>query len=215
MVGVALITVAVIAAVAQVMLPTLASHPQWVAAQLSQRLHRPVTFETMSGRWTPSGPRFLMRGVSIGESGPGKTPLRIPQAELELDFGGWLLPSRHLLNLHAQGLELDLRRARRWPLADQRYRRGGRRDLHADVACRTCRSGLWLDNLKIDITDERTGRHYPLVADQLRVGLGSGKVRLGARLHRDRHAPACSPQPASSAATAPAAGSGWPATVLT
>jgi hypothetical protein len=42
-----------------------------------------------------------------GEAG---TPLQIPESELKLDFGGWLLPSRHLVNLHVRGLQLDLAR---------------------------------------------------------------------------------------------------------
>lgn len=182
-IGVLLISLAVVVAVAQLALPLLAQHPQWVASQLSQRLHRPVTFTSMSGRWTPSGPRLLMRGVSIGDSGPDTTPLRIPQAELALDLGGWLLPSRHLFNLHASDLELDLRRAvdGRWQISGIGTAGG---ETSKPMSLPNLSVGLWLDNLKIDITDERTGRHYPLVADQLRVGLGSGKVRLGARLHR-------------------------------
>lgn len=181
--GIALITLAVFVAVAQVMLPTLASHPQWVAAQLSERLHRPVSFQSMSGRWTPSGPRFLMHDVSIGAVGAGETPLRIPQAELALELGGWLLPSRHIFNLRASGLELDLRRAidGRWQISGIGTESGG---TSSPMSLSNLSVGLWLDQLKIDITDDRTGRHYPLIADQLRVGLGSGKVRLGARLHR-------------------------------
>src|SRR3546814_7356583 len=65
----------------------------------------------MEGRWTASGPLFVMRGVTIGAAaGETGTVLQLPESELKLDFGGWLLPSRHLLNLHVRGLQLDLLR---------------------------------------------------------------------------------------------------------
>ena len=47
--GVRVIALAVLVAVAQLLLPLLARHPQWVAAQLSQRLHRPVSFDLDGG----------------------------------------------------------------------------------------------------------------------------------------------------------------------
>ncbi|HET6432302.1 YhdP family protein [Dyella sp.] len=181
-IGIALITLAVMAALAQVLLPALARHPQWVAAQLSERLHRPVSFEAMEGRWTPAGPSFALHGVRIGERGPGQTPLQIPQADLLLDFGGWLLPSRHLLNLRARGLTLDLERG-----ADGHWSIGGLGSddtAAAPVSLEHLSLDLWLDELTIDVADQRLDRHYRLVADQLRAGIGSGRVRLGARLHR-------------------------------
>lgn len=183
MVGVCLITLAVIAALAQVLLPELAQHPQWVAAQLSQRLQRPVSFESMQGRWTPAGPRFALRGVTIGAANAGQAPLRIPQADLALDFGGWLLPSRHLLNVHARGLQLDLSRGTdgRWAISGIGTAGG---ESSAPVSLGNLSLDLWLDDLHIDVADQRTDRHYNVLAEQLRVGLDSGRVRLGARLSR-------------------------------
>ena len=64
--GVLVILFAVLAALAQLLLPLLARHPAWVAAQLSQRLQRPVSFASMEGRWTASGPEFVMHGVVVG-----------------------------------------------------------------------------------------------------------------------------------------------------
>ncbi|MGN6236450.1 YhdP family protein [Dyella sp.] len=182
-VGMGLITVAVIAALAQVLLPELAQHPQWVAAQLSERLHRPVSFDSMQGHWTPAGPRFALRGVTIGAADAGQVPLRIPQADLTLDFGGWLLPSRHLLNLRARGLQLDLSRGTdgRWAISGMGTAGG---ESSAPLSLGNLSLDLWLDDLHIDVADQRTGRHYNVLAEQLRVGLGSSRVRLGARLRR-------------------------------
>ncbi len=178
-----LITLAVIAALAQVLLPELAQHPQWVAAQLSQRLQRPVSFESMHGRWTPAGPSFVLRAMTIGAADAGQAPLRIPQADLVLDFGGWLLPSRHLLNLRAPGLQLDLSRSTdgRWAIRGIGTAGG---ESSAPVTLGKLSLDLWLDDLHIDVADQRTGRHYNVLAEQLRVSLDSGRVRLGARLSR-------------------------------
>ena len=106
--GIAVVTLAVLMALAQLLLPLLARHPQWVAAQLSERLHRPVSFASLEGYWRGSGPLFVMRDVTIGPGPGGGSPLRLPESELKIDFGSWLLPSRHLLDLRARGLELDL-----------------------------------------------------------------------------------------------------------
>ncbi|MGA0586021.1 YhdP family protein [Dyella sp. KRB-257] len=182
-VGVCLITLAVIAALAQLLLPELAQHPQWVAAQLSQRLQRPVSFESMQGRWTPAGPRFDLRGVTIGVADAGQAPLHIPQADLALDFGGWLLPARHLLNVHARGLQLDLSRGTdgRWTIRGIGTAGG---ESSAPVSLSKLSLDLWLDDLHIDLADQRSGRHYNVLAEQLRMSLDAGRVRLGARLSR-------------------------------
>ena len=65
-VGVLVIALAVVVALAQLLLPLVAHHPQWVAAQLSARAQRPVSFTSMEGRWTPSGPLFVLHGVTVG-----------------------------------------------------------------------------------------------------------------------------------------------------
>ena len=109
--GVTVILLAVLIALAQLLLPLLARHPAWVAAQLSQRIQRPVTFTSLEGRWAPSGPLFIMHNVTVGAAlGEQGSALQLPESELKLDFGGWLLPTRHLLNLHVRGLQLDLAR---------------------------------------------------------------------------------------------------------
>ncbi|UJJ52066.1 MULTISPECIES: YhdP family protein [Rhodanobacter] len=182
--GVALILLAVVAALAQLLLPLLARHPDWVAAQLSARLQRPVSFASMEGRWTGSGPVFVMHGVSVGAAaGESGAVLQLPESELKLDFGGWLLPSRHLLNLHVRGLQLDLLRdaggwhvngigvagdSARQPLSPGR--------LSAD---------LWLEDLRVVVTDATLGKHYTLLSKQLRLSHQGNRIRFGGVLRRD------------------------------
>lgn len=181
--GVAVISLVVLMAVAQLLLPALAQHPEWVAAQLSQRLQRPVTFESMEGRWQPSGPLFAMRGITIG-SGDGGTPLHIPEAQLKLDPGGWLFPSRHVVNLYARGLQFDISRDAdgTWHVNGVGLAGGQERQKpgfsHLSI-------GLWLSDTRLDITDNRIHRHFTLLADQLRLSRQGSRIRVGALLRRE------------------------------
>ena len=181
--GVTVILLAVLMALAQLLLPLLARHPAWVAAQLSQRIQRPVSFASLEGRWTPSGPLFVMHDVTVGPAaGEQGNMLQLPESELKLDFGGWLLPSRHLLNLHVRGLQLDLARdAAGWHIngigvagnANQQSFSPGGLSLE-----------LWLEDLRVDITDTVLGKHYTLLAPQLRLSRQGSQIRFGGRLQR-------------------------------
>jgi len=181
--GVAVISLAVLIGLGQLLLPLLAHHPQWVEAQLATRLHRPVTFESMEGRWQPSGPLFIMRGVTVG-SGDGGTPLHIPEAELKLDPGGLLLPSRHLVNLHARGLQFDLSRDKdgTWHVNGIGLAGGDERQ---KPGFNQLSVGLSLTDTRLDITDNRINRHFTLLADQLRLSRQGSRIRVGALLRRE------------------------------
>lgn len=183
-VGVLVITLAVTAALAQVLLPLLAKHPQWVAQELSNRLKRQVSFTSLEGRWEPSGPRFIMRDWNVAV-GPGESgsPLHVPEVELKLDFGGWLFPSRHLLNLEARGLELDLSRDVNgaWHVNGIGVAGGSER---REIPFGRLSVELWLDDLRVEINDASLGERYTLLADQLRVTHQGNHVHVGARLHR-------------------------------
>nr|WP_233171981.1 YhdP family protein [Dyella sp. ASV21] len=183
--GVGVISLAVLMALTQLLLPQLARHPEWVAAQLSARLHRPVTFQRLEGHWQPAGPLFVMHGVTIGD-GPGEQgePVHVPEAELKLDFGGLLLPSRHLLNMRARGLQLDLSRDPdgAWHINGIGLAGGQERQ---NPSFGQLSVGLWLSEVRLDITDNRLNRHYTLLADQLRLSRQGNRVRVGALLRRE------------------------------
>ncbi len=183
--GVTLVVFAVLVALAQLLLPLVARHPQWVAAQLGARIQRPVSFTTMEGRWRPSGPLFVMREVVIGAGPAGGSALRLPQTELQFDLGGWLLPSRHLINLRVQGLRLDLRRDReaRWHIDGiGRVEGGGERQ---NLSLGSLSVGLRLDDLQLEVDDEGAGHHYSLRVDQLRLSHQGRRIRVGAVLRRE------------------------------
>ncbi|WP_130619944.1 YhdP family protein [Dyella amyloliquefaciens] len=181
--GVGVISLAVMMALAQLALPTLARHPDWVALQLSGILQRPVTFDALEGHSQPAGPLFVMHGLTIGADN-GEPPVRIPEAELKLDFGGWLLPARHLVNLRVRGLQLDLSRDNdgTWHINGIGLAGGEERQRPSFGQLSV---GLWLRDTRLEITDHRLDRHYTLLADQLRLSRQGSRIRVGALLRRE------------------------------
>lgn len=181
--GVVLVALAALMALAQLLLPLLARHPQWVAAQLGARLQRPVAFASLEGHWRASGPLFVMHDISVGAAQGGQ-PLHLPEAQLELDFGGWLLPSRHVLNLRARGLELDIGRdaGGQWHVNGIGVAGGG---ASQPLSLGPLSLGLWLDDLRLDIADQTNGRHYRLLARTLLLDRQGERIRFGVALRRE------------------------------
>ncbi|MDE1893997.1 MAG: TIGR02099 family protein [Xanthomonadaceae bacterium] len=182
--GGALIALAVLAAVAQLTLPLLARHPGWVAAQLGERLQRPVSIVSMEGRWTGSGPEFVLHGVTIGAAGGQGGPLlQLPESTLKLDFGGWLLPSRHLINFHVRGLQLDLLRdAAGWHVNGVGLAGGAGRQ---PPSLGPLSADLWLEDLRIVVSDNVLHTHYTLRSPQLRLSHQGDQLRVGGSLQRE------------------------------
>jgi len=182
--GVLVILFAVLAALAQLLLPLLARHPAWVATQLSQRLQRPVSFASMEGRWTASGPEFVMHGVVVGPAaGEHGAVLRLPESRLRLDLGGWLLPSRHLFNVYARGLQLDLLHdAAGWHVNGIGVSGGADRQ---PLSLGRWSVDLWLDDLRVEVTDATLGKRYALVAPELRLSHQGERIRFGGTLRRE------------------------------
>lgn len=106
-VGVVTIGWALVLALAGLALPWVASHPDRIAAELSQRLGRPVAFERLDARWEPAGPVFTLAGVRIGE---GASAFAVPEAEWVLDFYAWLRRGVSFSEFRLSGLDLELRR---------------------------------------------------------------------------------------------------------
>ncbi|WP_225562942.1 YhdP family protein [Rhodanobacter sp. DHG33] len=180
--GVAVIALAVLMALAQLLVPLVARHPEWVARELSAKLERPISFASLQSKWSGSGPLFVLRDVTVGVPPGGTgTPIHIPESELQIDFGGWL-PTRHLVNLRTRGLQLDLSRDK-----DGSWHVNG---LGAGGSSQPPSFGrlsveLWLDDLRLDIADEASNKHYSLIADHLRLSHQGSRIRVGALLRRE------------------------------
>lgn len=185
--GVLVILLAVVVGLAQLLLPLVARHPQWVAEQITAQLQRPTSFRSMEGRWTSSGPLLALHDVMVGEpSGGTSRPLHIPEVDLRVDFGGWLLPSRHLVNVHVRGMQATATRS-----ADGEWRVMGTvvRTDQASFGLRHLSADLWLDDLELTVTDHRAEHRYELVVPQLRVSRATnGRVRFGGVVRRQHSA---------------------------
>jgi uncharacterized protein (TIGR02099 family) len=176
-----LVALALVMALGQLLLPLAAHYPERVAALLSQKLGKPVRFGSLEGFWRPSGPLFVMRDVTIAPT-EGGDALRLPEAALKLDFGAFVLPSRHLLNLRLHDMRMGLHRAAdgRWSI-DGFGAGGGTQK----VSFGNLSADLWLSNLHLDIADDTTHRSYGLIAEQLRISLQGQAVRVGGTLRRE------------------------------
>lgn len=182
--GVLVILLAVLMALTELLLPQLARHPAWVAAQLSQRLQRPVSFSALEGRWTPSGPLFVLHDVTVGAAaGASGSVLRLPEVELKLDFGDWLLPSRHLLNLHVHGVQLDLARdaSGHWQINGVGIGGSGN---PSPLPLGRLSLDLWLEDLRVVVSDATLGKRLTLQSPQLRLSLGNGRLCFAGALRR-------------------------------
>jgi uncharacterized protein (TIGR02099 family) len=182
LVGIAVIGLAVLMALAQLLVPLVARHPEWVARELSAKLERPISFASLESGWNGSGPLFVLRDVTVGVPPGGTgTAIHIPQSQLQIDFGGWL-PTRHLVNLRTRGLQLDLSRDKdgRWHINGLGTGGGSQQPGFGRLSV-----ALWLDDLRLDITDEANNKHYSLIADELRLSRRGSHIRVGALLRRD------------------------------
>ncbi|BFI95348.1 MAG: YhdP family protein [Rhodanobacter sp.] len=180
--GVAVIALAVLMALAQLLVPMVARHPEWVARELSEKLERPVSFGSLKSEWSGSGPLFVLRDVTVGVPPGGKgEPVHVPESELLIDFGGWL-PTRHLLNLRTRGLQLDLSRDKdgRWHINGLGTGGSSQQPGFGRLSIE-----LWLDDLRLNVVDETSHRQYSLIADQLRISRQGRRIRVGARLRRE------------------------------
>ena len=177
--GTVLIALAVLVALVRLSLPLLVAHPQWLAAQLGQRLHRPVHFAQAQAAWRPTGPLLSLRDVVL-EPAEGGQPVRIPQLALQLDLSSLLFPSRHLFNLHVRGVRLDLVRDPdgHWNVLGFGVAGGG--DQHAELGRLSV--DLWLSDSQLDIQDG--DRHYALIADRLRLSQHGDSIRAGGTFRR-------------------------------
>ena len=182
-IGVLVIVLAVVVGLAQLLLPLVARHPDWVAAQLTTHLDRPTSFDSLRGQWTASGPSLALRGVTVGPpAGKTKGSLHIPEVDLRLDFSAWVVPARHLFNVHVRGLRATATRTGdgKWQVMGAGVELSGPAldlgHLSAD---------LWLDNLQLAVDDQRSGQRFDLSAPHLRVNrTARGRVRLAGIVQR-------------------------------
>ncbi|RAP57446.1 YhdP family protein [Oleiagrimonas sp. MCCC 1A03011] len=177
-----LIALAVLIGLVQVLLPLAARYPDRVATMLSERLHQPVRFASMEGHWQASGPLLVLHDVRIG--GRHGVPLRLPVADVKLDFGALLIPGRRLVNLRLVDVRLDLNRGADgvWSVAGFGSAEGAGAQQKLDLG--QLPGSLSLDRLQMKIHDARTQRDWHLRSDALRVSNNGQSLRFAGRVRR-------------------------------
>lgn len=171
-----IILLAVTMALGQLFVPLIARYPDQVAELLSERLHQPVSLAAVQGDWQASGPLLKVSELQIGS---GDKSLRLPQAELKVDFGAWLKPDRRWLELRVRGasahLTIDATGA--WHLSGFQLNDssvdGGAEQL-GDLPV-----GFLFRDLDLQIRDERDHRDLHLRASALRVLSRGERLHLG------------------------------------
>lgn len=175
-----LIAAAVAMGLAQLLLPLAARYPDKLAGFLSQRMHRPVHFDSVSSQWQPSGPLLIVRGLTLGPGYSKGESLSLPRAEIKLDFSAWLKPAHRWVTLRLTGLELRVRHdASGWRVLGL-----GNPDQNQRAALQSLPVDLDLRNVTVSIEDAELQRSYVLSSPQLRVVNIGDTLRFGGEISR-------------------------------
>ena len=175
LVAVVLIGAAVAIGVVQALLPLATHYPDFIARQLSARLHRPVKFLAIASQWQPSGPLLTVRNLSLGPDHPGGQSITLPHAALKFDFGAWLRPAHRWITLRLNDMELRLEHsAAGWQVVGFGTPGG---ESHASL--QSLPVDLDLRELRVDIVDDVTRRSWQLLAPRLRVVNIGDSIRFG------------------------------------
>ena len=180
LVAVLLIAAAVAMGLVQILLPLATNYPNFIARQLSARLHRPVKFEAVASRWQPSGPLLTVKDLTLGPAQPGGKSITLRQAQLKFDFSAWLRPAHRWLTLRLNGIELRVEHsASGWQVAGFGNSSG---ETHAPL--QSLPVDLDLSDVRVDIVDEVTRRSWRVLAPRLRVVNIGDSVRFGGSLQQ-------------------------------
>jgi uncharacterized protein (TIGR02099 family) len=175
-----LIAAAVAMGLMQLLLPLVARYPDRLAGFLSERLHRPVHFQSVQGQWQPSGPLLVVRGLTLGAAFAGGESISLPRAAIKFDLGAWLKPRHRWVTLRLTGLELHVEHdANGWRVLGlsnpNETQQAPLQSLPVD---------LDLHALKVSILDVVTHRSYAISSPHLRVVTVGGDLRFGGDVAR-------------------------------
>ncbi|RNF86356.1 YhdP family protein [Montanilutibacter psychrotolerans] len=106
-VAVMLVLVAVLLGIASRLLPLAESHPEQIAAWLSERAGRTVAFDRVETEWTRRGPLLRLDGLRVGD---GEKAFTIGDTEMLVSLYAGLLPGHSFSELRLRGLDLTLER---------------------------------------------------------------------------------------------------------
>ncbi|MGH8155038.1 MAG: YhdP family protein [Rhodanobacteraceae bacterium] len=180
LVAAVIIAAAVAMAITQMLLPLATYFPDFVARQLSARLHRPVRFAAITSVWQPAGPLVTVRGLTLGAATPGGQSITLPHAALKFDFSAWLRPEQRWITLRLSDMDLRVERTSAgWQVAGFGNSPG---TPHASL--QSLPVNLDLRDLRVDIVDDVGHRSWQLFAPRVRVINVGDVVRFGGSVKR-------------------------------
>ncbi|MGO4223261.1 YhdP family protein [Lysobacter sp. TAF61] len=103
-----LVLIALVLAIASQLLPLAESNPQRVAAWLSERAGRPVSFDRVETDWTRRGPLLRLDNLRVGA---GDEAFTVGDTEMLVSVYAGLLPGHAFSELRLRGLDLTLERS--------------------------------------------------------------------------------------------------------
>src|SRR5690606_35928642 len=105
--AVVLVTMALVLGAVSQLLPLAERHPERVAAWLSEKAGRPVSFDRVRTQWTRRGAVLQLEGLHVGARGAG---VHVGQAEVLVSMYAGLLPGSSFTELRLRGPSLTLER---------------------------------------------------------------------------------------------------------
>ncbi|MGH8125723.1 MAG: YhdP family protein, partial [Rhodanobacteraceae bacterium] len=180
LIAVLLIAAALFVGLVQLLLPLATRYPDFVARQLSERLHRPVHFTAITSEWQPTGPLLTVRNLTLGPGHAGGQSITLPHAALKFDFGAWLHPAHRWITLRLNGMELRVEHSTAgWQVVGFGNTPGAS---HASL--QSLPVDLDLRNLHVDIVDEAMRQTWQLFAPRLRVVNVGDSIRFGGNVRQ-------------------------------
>src|SRR6476469_9139906 len=177
-VAICVVLMAMTAGVLSQLMPLVQRHPDRIAAWLSERAGRPVSFDSVETEWTRMGPLLRLDGMRVGT---GNKAVLIGDAEMLVSQYAGLLPGRSFTELRLRGLDLTMEQDRdgRWTV---RGLPGQTQQSGADPFAQLEGLGeLQVIGGKLSVVAPALGidSHLPRVDMRLRVD--GRRVRIGAR----------------------------------
>jgi uncharacterized protein (TIGR02099 family) len=180
LIAAALIAAAVAIGLLQLAMPLVAHYPDRLAGFLSQRLHRPVHFDSVRSEWQPSGPLLIVHGLTLGPEYAGGESLSLSRAAIKFDLSAWLKPAHRWVTLRLTGLELRMRHdASGWRVLGL-----GNPNQKQQAPLQSLPVDLDLGNLTVSIEDAEAQRSYVLSSPRLRVVSIGDTLRFGGDVTR-------------------------------
>ena len=172
-----LIVLAALTGSAGLMFPWLLSHPQRVQQFLSTELHRPVSFQRLTGHWRPTGPVLALDDLRIVGAAPGEV-LALAHAELSFDFYAFLKRNRSWYEIRIVAPRLDLLRQPdgRWQV--QQWSGISSSGAHLDLSVLANLGAIGVRAASVQVRDAATGKHLDFPEVNARFSKEGGGRRL-------------------------------------